>query len=355
MATQSDKAFAGNFFEDFKLGAHIVHATPRTVGEGERALYVALTGARFLLQSSETAAKAAGYPSAPLDDLLVFHTVFGKTVPEISLNAVANLGYAECRFHRPVFAGDTLAAESKVIGLRQNANGETGTVWVRTTGRNQRDETVVDWVRWVMVHKRDKSAPAPEPVVPKLQAGLPAGELLPPEGTRFDRWNDALAGSHDRWEDYAVGERLAHVDGITIEEAEHQTATRLYQNTAKAHFNQLAAQAGRFGRRLMYGGHVISLARALSFNGLANAVLIAAINGGRHVAPCFAGDTLFAWSEVKDKAEIDGRPDLGALRLRTIAAKDHPGSDFPAESGDGKFEPSVILDLDYWVFMPRRA
>ena len=76
---------------------------------------------------------------------------------------------------------------------------------------------------------------------------------------------------------------------MTVEEAEHQMATRLYQNTARVHFNQFTESKGRFGRRLIYGGHVISLARALSFNGLANAFHIAGINGGRHVAPLFAG------------------------------------------------------------------
>ena len=75
-------------------------------------------------------------------------------------------------------------------------------------------------------------------------------------------------------------------------------ATRLYQNTAKVHFDQFAANGGRFKCRLTYGGHIISLARALSFNGLANAFKVAAINGGTHVNPTFTGDTIYAWSEV---------------------------------------------------------
>ena len=348
------KAFAGNFFEDFKLGAHIVHATPRTVTEGDRALYSGLAGSRFLLGYSTQAERAVGYADAPLDDVLVFHLVFGKSVPDISLNAVANLGYAECRFHRPVFAGDTLAADSKVIGLRENSNGETGTVWVRTTGRNQQDEIVVDWVRWVMVNKRDKGAPAPGPSAPKLSPVVAPEHLIAPQGIDFAKWSDAHSGSAARWDDYAVGERIDHVDGMTVEEAEHATATRLYQNTAKVHFNQHLAGNTRFKRRLMYGGHVISTARALSFNGLGNAVLIGAINAGRHVAPCFAGDTVFAWSQVLDKAALDGRKDLGALRLRTIATKNQPCDAFPGEIVSGKFDPAVILDLDYWVFMPRR-
>ena len=139
---------------------------------------------------------------------------------------------------------------------------------------------------------------------------------------------------------------------MTVEEAEHQTATRLYQNTARIHFNQFIEGQGRFGRRLIYGGHVISLARALSFNGLGNAFHVAGINGGRHVAPLFAGNTVFAWSEVLAKSELPKRSDVGALRLRTVATKDKPCGDFPLKSGEDD-DPAVILDLDYWVLIPR--
>ena len=166
---------------------------------------------------------------------------------------------------------------------------------------------------------------------------------------RLDR---VLAGSPHIWGDYAKGERIDHVDGMTVEEAEHQLATRLYQNTAKVHFNQFSEGQGRFGRRLIYGGHVISLARALSFNGLANAFHVAAINGGRHVAPLFAGLTVFAWSEILDTAEIPDRGDVAALRIPRSRLKDRPCADFPERSGES-YDPAVILDLDYWVLMPR--
>ncbi len=100
------------------------------------------------------------------------------------------------------------------------------------------------------------------------------------------------------------GERIDHADGVTLEEAEHMLATRLWQNTARVHFSTMARPEGR----LIYGGHIISLARALSFNGLANAQVIAAINAGTHAAPAAAGDTVHAWSEVLDKAETSAPP-----------------------------------------------
>ncbi|MBX3494626.1 MAG: MaoC family dehydratase [Parvibaculum sp.] len=347
------KTNPGNFFEDFKVGQVLHHATPRTVSEGDTALYQALFGSRFALQSSAEVARKAGYASAPVDDLLAFHIVFGKTVPDISLNAVANLGYADCKFLKPVFPGDTLSTESKVIGLKENSNGETGTVYVRSTGRNQRGETVIDYVRWVMVRKRDKAARAPEADVPHLPGIVEPAHLVAPAKTSFKGFDTVASGSPHLWDDYAVGEKIDHVDGVTVEEAEHMMATRLYQNTAKVHFNQFTEGKGRFGRRLIYGGHVISLARALSFNGLGNALLVAAINAGRHVAPLFAGDTVFAWSEVLAKSALPKREDIAALRLRTVATKDRPCADFPGAKDKG-YEDGVILDLDYWVLMPRR-
>src|SRR6202050_1870668 len=155
------KTSPGNFFEDFRVGQVIRHATPRTLTSGDVALYNGLFGPRFAVQSSDVFAKAIGYPGAPIDDLLVFHIVFGKTVPDISLNAVANLGYANCRFLMPVYPGDTLSAKSEIIGLKENSNRKTGVVYVRSTGFNAAGAPVLEYVRWVMVRKRDEAAAAP--------------------------------------------------------------------------------------------------------------------------------------------------------------------------------------------------
>ncbi|MFN3889943.1 MAG: MaoC family dehydratase [Beijerinckiaceae bacterium] len=343
---------AGRFFEDFRIGEAIRHATPKTVTTGDTALYGAIYGGRFAVQSSDAFAQSLGYERSPVDDLLVFHLVFGKSVPDISLNAVANLGYAACRFLAPVFPGDTLTASSEVIGLKENSNRETGVVHVRTRGANQRAEIVLDYVRWVMVRKRDRAAQAPAAHAPDLPAALDPdalGDACPIIDARA--YDLQLAGSPCRWGDYEPGERIDHVDGVTIEEAEHQLATRLYQNTARVHFDQLAQSAGRFGKRLVYGGHVISIARALSFNGLANAFHLTAINGGRHVAPAFAGDTIYAWSEIVARAPLSGRDDVGALRIRTIATKNRTCGDFPFRD-DAGYDPAVVLDLDYWALAP---
>lgn len=340
------KTNPGRFFEDYRLGETIAHAVPRTISGGERALYHALYPARHALQSSDEFARSCGLNAAPIDDLAAFHVVFGKTVPDVSLNAVANLGYAEGRWLKSVWPGDTLTATSEVIGLKQNSNGKTGVVWVRTTGHNQHGEAVMSYVRWVMVRKANPEAPAPETTVPKLAPVIAPGDLVIPRGLDFTGYDFTLAGEPHRWGDYAVGETIDHVDGVTVEEAEHMLATRLWQNTAKVHFD---ATLREDGRRLIYGGHVISMARALSFNGLANAQMIVGLNGGAHANPCFAGTTIKAWSEVLDKAET-AAPGVGAIRLRLVATSG--GAPFALKGEDGKYLPEVLLDLDIWALMP---
>ncbi len=340
------KTNPGRFFEDYAIGQVLHHAVPRTVTTGERALYHALYPARHALYSSDEFARASGLPQSPIDDLAAFHVVFGKTVLDVSLNAVANLGYAEGRWRRPVYPGDTLRSESEVIGLKQNSNGKTGVVWVRTRGLNQRDEVVIEYVRWVMVRKANLDTPAPETVVPDLKKALSAQDLVLPQGLDFSDYDFAQAGEAHRWGDYEIGETIDHVDGVTVEEAEHMLATRLWQNTAKVHFDLTFRPEGR----LIYGGHVISMARALSFNGLANAQMIVGLNGGAHANPCFSGQTIKAWSEVLDKADTDV-PGVGAIRLRLVAI--NGGDPFVLKNVDGRYLPNVLLDLDVWALMPK--
>lgn len=347
------KAAEGRYFEDFELGETIAHATPRTVSEGDVALYLALTGSRFLLHCDNDFARRVGLPQAPLADLLTFHIIFGKTVPDISQNAIANLGYAEGRFLDFVMPGERLSAHSEVIGLRETSNRDAGIVWVRTRGFAD-GRPVLEYVRWVLVRKRHAGATARAPSVPALQPFVPASELiLPPRLGRLTV-DPRETGSPWFFEDYTVGERIDHMDGMAVMESEHRLATRLYQNTARVHFNDHVERAGRLGRCIVYGGVVMSIARALSFNGLGNVLHMLAINAGTHANPCVAGDTIYAWSEVLDKASFPGRDDVGALRLRLVAVKNQPASSFPLRDAEGRYDPAVLLDLDWWGLVPRR-
>jgi 2-methylfumaryl-CoA hydratase len=347
----------GNFFEDLGPGQVLRNPVPRTITAGDVALYIALTGDRNPLYCADTFAQSLGFERAPVANMLVFHIVFGRTVGEISLNSPGNLGYADLRFVRPVFTGDTLRAETETLGWRETSKGDTGVVWVKTVGFNQRDEIVLQFYRWVMVNKRAPATPTHADDAPEMPAQASLDHVDFPKIARFD---SVATGSTAAWEDYEAGQRIAHPQGMTLEEAEHQLATRLYQNSARVHFNQHQQNASRHGRRIVYGGHVISVAHALSFDGLENVTAMAAWNGGSHTNPTFAGDTLFAWTDVLDRIDL-GRDDIGALRLRLVAVKNvDPSAEDVAlkvagEDGRERYNPSIVLDLDYVALIPKRA
>jgi 2-methylfumaryl-CoA hydratase len=357
MPQPAGPALDGNWFEDFFVGQRFRHATPRTITAGDASLHIALTGARQPLFCAAPLAARLGHPAPPIDDMLVFNMAFGKTVADISGNAVANLGYADLRFCRPVYAGDTIRAESEVIGLRPTSSGDAGVVYVRSTAHNQHGLSVMSWIRWVLVHKRDLAAPDRAICIPTLPDRVATADfslpLAPIEGHAMVE----ATGSVALWEDYRVGLRIDHPAGMTLDESDHVFATRLYQNTARVHFDALMMCGTPKGRRLVYGGQVIAVCRALAYDGLENVVEMLAINGGMHCAPTFAGDTLYCYSEVLERIELPGRRDCGALRLRLTGIRNAPAAGFVAMVGqDGALRrhPDVVLDLDYTVLMPRK-
>jgi 2-methylfumaryl-CoA hydratase len=352
MSKISNKINSGNFFEDFTIGQKIVHPLPRTISDGDVSLYIAFTGSRFALHSSDILAQEFGYTKKPLDDLLMFHLTFGKSVQDISLNAIANLGYAEVSFPNPVYVGDTVNLVTEIIGLKENSNGKSGVVYVRSIGYNQDGLEILNLIRWVMIHKRNKGEMSGINDIPAFAKTTPIQkELSVPVARNIDT---SATGGEYFWEDYEVGERLNHIEGITIDNSDHTLATKLYQNNAKVHFNDHMMQSTPMKQRLMYGGHVISIARSISFNGLQNAQWIYAINSGAHSNPTYAGDTIYAYSEVLEKIELENRDDIALLRLRTIALKNMTPLEIESPKGDdGKYLPNVVLDLDYTVVIPK--
>ncbi len=351
----------GNFFEDFEVGQIIHHLGGRTISEGDAATYLALTGDRYPNYCDRTFAQAQGYRQELINDLLVFHVVFGKTVSDISLNAVANLGYADVRFLQPVYPGDTLHAVSEIVGLKENSSGKNGNVYVQTTGRNQNDQIVLQFYRWVMVRKKNSGDTTGIQVVPELPKEVnPSAFVVGPEV----EVNCLEASKNGPWffDDYEIGSRIHHRAGTTLTETEHAMATRLYQNTAKVHFDAQAMRDTPAGKRLVYGGHVISVARAQAYNGFETILRMLAWNAGTHANPVYAGDTLYSFTDVLDKQPVPGRDDLGALRLRLLAVKNHDPESEPLEIkrfDDTKkrdvYHSNLVLDLDYWALIAKPA
>ena len=342
------KNFKSRYFEDYKLNEEINHSVPRTITDGDVAIYLSTTGSRFPLNYSAEFSKTLGLKKIPIDDILLFHMVFGRTVPDLSLNAIANLGYAGVKFHKPAFVGDTLNASSKIIGLKENSNGKTGTVYVESVGKNQNDEIVLTYYRWLMMRKRNEGMiKSFQNTIPDLPDKVKTKDFNLIENFDVDKWSSSVSGSSFYFNDYSEEEEIHHLDGQTIEEAEHQIATRLYQNNARVHFNQHIEKSGRFGKRIIYGGYIISLARAISCNGLANTFKLAAIHSGKHSAPTFAGDTIYAWSKILEKEII--HKNVGAMMIRTLASKNDSKMNFPDKKN---LTDNIVLDLEYSVLIP---
>jgi len=331
-----------NFFEDFIVGTVFRCPTPRLLTDADRVAYIALTGDRSPLYCN---ADGIVHP------LTVFHTVLGQTVRQISLNAIANLGYAALVWPKEVHTGDVITTEAEVIGLKENSNGQSGICYVRTTGRNQHGETVLSYVRWVMVRKRGtRETPfRSSPVIPAPAREVQPEDLPTPARSTL---SERETGGARYFGDYRAGERIDHIDGMTINDSDHMMFTRLYQNSARVHFDAIVTG----GTPLVYGGLPVSIGYAQSFNGLENRLGICAINGGTHSNPVHSGDTLYTITEVL--ASEKRGPDYGALRLRMVVTKnERPGDGFTImiadkETGRQRHHPAVVLDLDYWDQMP---
>ena len=202
-----------------------------------------------------------------------------------------------------------------------------------------------------MVHKKDKETLSNINEVPTFAKTTPIADVINiPTIKTVD--TDASGGKYF-FEDYEAGERLNHPEGITIDNSDHTLATKLYQNNAKVHFNDHMMKSTPMGQRLMYGGIIISMARALSFNGLQNAQWVYAINSGAHANPTYAGDTIYAYTEVIETIEVN-REDIGLLRLRTVAIKNQVSKEIEnPKDAEGKYLANVVLDLDYTVVIPK--
>lgn len=347
---------SGLFFDDFIVGQVLTHGVPRTITEADATLYTALTGSRFAIHCATTVANNAGFSKMPLDNFLLFHIAFGKTVNDISLNAIANLGYAEVQFLKPTFAGDTIAVTSEVIGLKENSNGKNGVVYVHSVAVNQHNEDVLSFKRWVMVHKSKASEPSLIKNLPVLDSEVAIIEQTIPSELNLQNWQSSYSDNQRNANDFNVGDTLFHRDGITINDSDHSMATRLYQNNARVHFDQHMMDKTKHGKRLVYGGHIISLCRALSYNGLGNALWLTAIHGGSHCNPSFAGDTIYCQSTISDIQPVDGLPDLSIVRINMLGIKNNDPENMSfltqIENGKTRYHQDVVLDLDFSVIMP---
>ncbi len=312
------KKHKGNFLEDFQVGQVFRHKVGKTLTEGLFNAFTEYDMTANPLHKNRRYAERYGFRGMLAPPGLVMNIVFSQSVEDISENARANLEYINMRFGAPVYIGDTLEVTSTVLGVKPSSREpDRGVVHVQTTGRNQDDAVVLTYERKVQVWKGKAEAEVREGSItsvpevacelqlPAYDAGRHYGELA------------HLTSADTYFEDFTPGDTIEHSRGRVVT-SEHIALTAMLDNTSQVHCNQymIDQQPEKYlgGQLVVFGGIPFNLCLGLSCpdigdNGLADVIY----TSGRHTAPIFAGDTVFASTEIRSKRDYPGRPDLGIL------------------------------------------
>ena len=321
----------GNFLEDFHVGQILRHKVGKTITEGLFNAFTEFNMTTNPLSKNRRYAQRYGFRDMICPPGLVMATVFSQSVEDVSENARVNLEYINMRFGVPVYIGDTIESTSLVLGIKLSTREpDRGVVHVQTTGRNQNDEVVLTYERKVQVWKNDLNVPLQDatagatPEVP-VELRLPAYD----PSRRYAELAH-LTSADTYVEDFTPGDTIEHSRGRVVT-AEHVALTAMLDNTSQVHCNQFMIDQNpeKFigGKLIIFGGIPFNLCLGLSCPDVAdNALADIVYTSGRHTAPIFAGDTVFASTEIRGRRDFPGRPDLGvvatALRGHKFVLKD---------------------------------
>lgn len=308
----------GNFLEDFEVGALLRHKVGRTLTEGLFNAFTEFSMTTNPLSKNRRYAERYGFRGMVAPPGLVMALVFSQSVEDISENARANLEYIDVRFGAPIYLGDTIEAESLVLGVRvSSSNPNLGVVHVQTTGRNQDGAVVLTYQRKVQVWRGSATAEVREASTAEV-ADVACAPWLPPydPAKRYAELAH-LTNSDTYFESFNAGDVLEHWRGRVMT-TEHIALTAMLDNTSQVHCNQhmIDQEPEKYlgGQLIVFGGIPFNLCLGLSCPDVAdNAITDLRYATGRHTAPIFAGDTVFAATEIRDKRDFDGRPDLGVV------------------------------------------
>jgi 2-methylfumaryl-CoA hydratase len=353
----------GHFLEDFRPGQIFRHKGGKTLTEGLFTTFTEFSMTANPLAKNARYARAYGFEGLVCPPGLAMLVAFSQTVEDVSENARANLEYLDMRFGAPLYVGDTVEVETKVLGVRPStSHPNLGIVHVQSTARKNvgaRDEAVVlTWQRKVQVYKRDASAPLHPGEVPpdRVECEL---RLPPYDPARAYGALAHLSSPDSYFEDLEPGTLIEHSRGRTMTD-EHIHLTAILDNTSQVHCNQfmidLDPQRYVGGRLIIFGGIPFVLCLGLSSPDVGdNALGDIAYRTGRHTAPLFAGDTVFAATEVLGRREYPGRPDLGILDTRLLGHKfERDGGAAHADAPPG-WKRTRIFELEREVAVKRRS
>ncbi len=308
----------GNFLEDFRVGHVFYHKCGKTITEGLFNAFTEFNMTTNPLSKNRRYAERYGFRALVVPPGLVMNVVLSQSVEDISENARANLEYIDMRFGAPVYLGDTIEVTSTVLGIKPSTRDPVlGVVHVQTTGRNQDNQVVLTYERKVQVWKDDPKADVKEAVAEQI-GEVPCTPQLPAYDPSRRYGELAHLSSPDTYfEDFTVGDLIEHSRGRVMT-TEHVALTAMLDNTSQVHCNQFMIDQNpeRYvgGQLIIYGGIPFNLCLGLSCPDIAdNALTDIIYNSGRHTAPLFAGDTVFASTEIRGKRDWPERPDLGIL------------------------------------------
>jgi 2-methylfumaryl-CoA hydratase len=353
----------GNFLEDFVPGQVFRHKGGKTVTEGLFTTFTEFAMTANPLAKNARYARAYGYDGLVCPPGVVMLVAFSQTVEDVSENARANLEYIDMRFGAPVYIGDTLEVETKVLGIKSSTSRPNlGIVHVQSTARKNvgaGDEAIVlTWQRKVQVYKRDDAASLHEGEVSPdtVECSL----WLPPYSAKTDYKSLAHLSSKDSYfEDLEPGTKIEHSRGRTMT-SEHIHLTAVLDNTSQVHCNQfmidLDPKQYVGGQLIIFGGIPFVLCLGLSSPDVgANALGDLVYQTGRHTAPLFAGDTVFAATEVLAKRELPGRPDLGIVETRLLGHKFERAEGAQKADAPPGWKKTQIFELERAIAVKRRS
>jgi 2-methylfumaryl-CoA hydratase len=360
---RSLRKLTGNFLEDFRPGQVFRHKGGKTVTEGLFTTFTEFAMTSNPLAKNARYARAYGFEGLTCPPGLTMLVAFSQTVEDVSENARANLEYIDMRFGAPVYVGDTIEVETKVLNVRPSSSRPNlGIVHVQSTARKNLgapDEGVVmTWQRKVQVYKRDDAA------------SLHPGEVAPDEVDcplwlpAYDPSRDYASLSHltspdSYFEDFEVGTCIEHSRGRTMT-SEHIHLTAVLDNTSQVHCNQFMIDQDPSqyvgGQLIIFGGIPFVLCLGLSSPDVGdNALGDVIYSTGRHTAPLFAGDTVFAATQILGKRDFEGRPDLGLLETRLLGHKFERAAGETHDDAPPGWKKTRIFELDRQLAVKRRS
>jgi 2-methylfumaryl-CoA hydratase len=363
--TRTIRKQTGNFLEDFRPGQVFRHKGGKTLTEGLFTTFTEFAMTANPLAKNARYARAYGFDGLVVPPGLAMLVAFSQTVEDVSENARTNREYVDMRFGAPVYVGDTLEVETKVLSIVPHRKvPNLGIVHVQSTARKNvgaTDEAVVmTWQRKVDVFKRDPDAELhsgeAEPDAVDCELWLPAYDPT------VDYKSMAHLSSADSYfEDFEPGTRIEHSRGRTMT-SEHIHLTAVLDNTSQVHCNQFMIDQNpkRYvgGQLIIFGGIPFTLCLGLSSPDVGdNALGDISYPTGRHTAPLFAGDTVFAATEIQGVGDLPGRPDLGILEAKLLGHKFQrdDGDDAASDDAPAGWKKVQIFELDRRIAVKRRS